>query len=65
MSFKTKLKDKLTSRKFWMGLLAAVIPFFNKTVLNEAVPTEQIIAVIGALTMYILGEAHVDRARVE
>lgn len=56
--------DKLKSRKLWMALLAAILPIIN-TEFSLGLDTSSIIAVIGAIATYILGQAHVDGKRVQ
>ncbi len=57
-----KLKEKLSSRKFWaaiVGVVSALCAAFG----CDSITTEQIIAVItaaGVLIAYILAEAYVD-----
>ena len=61
---KTKMKSKLLSRKFLMAILAAVLPIVNQE-FNLGLNTDTIIAVIGGISVYILGQAHVDKAIVQ
>ena len=54
--------QKLTSRKFFAGVIAVIIPIF--TLLNISEPTTQqvtlIVTAVGGLAAYIFGEAWVD-----
>jgi hypothetical protein len=53
------IMEKLKSRKFWLAILAAVIPVINVEFgINLDTPT--IIAVIAGISSAILGFAHVD-----
>jgi len=61
---KTKMKSKLLSRKFLMAILAAVLPIVNQE-FNLGLNTDTVIAVIGGISVYILGQAHVDKAIVQ
>lgn len=53
------IMEKLKSRKLWMALLAAVLPIIN-TEFALGLDTTTIVASIGAIITYILGQAHVD-----
>lgn len=62
---KSKWKEKLTSRKFWM----AVVGFITAILVAFAVPDvtiEKVVAVVGALSTliaYIIGEGLVDASK--
>lgn len=62
---KINWKQKLTSRKFWAavaGVVTTLMVIFN----IDAVTQEQVIALLGALSVliaYILGEGLVDYSR--
>jgi hypothetical protein len=53
------IMEKLKSRKLWMALLAAVLPIIN-TEFALGLDTNSVLAVIGVIATYILGQAHVD-----
>lgn len=55
-----KLKEKLKSRKFWMAILAAALPFINQAVAGGHVPPEQMITAGAGIVSYILGQSYVD-----
>jgi hypothetical protein len=58
------IMEKLKSRKLWMALLAAILPIIN-TEFALGLDTNSILAVIGVIATYILGQAHVDAKRAE
>jgi hypothetical protein len=54
--------NKWTSRKFLMAILAAILPIINSE-FNLGLDTNVVIAAIGGIVAFILGEAHVDAKR--
>ena len=56
--------NKLKSRKFWMAILAVVLPVINEQ-FNLGLDNSTVIAAIGGLVAFIIGEAHVDAKRKE
>jgi hypothetical protein len=56
--------NKLKSRKLWMALLAAILPIIN-TEFGLGLDTNSVLAVIGVIATYILGQAHVDGKKQE
>lgn len=56
------MKRKLTSRKFWMAVVGALLVVANEG-LDLNLPKEEIMTVAGILIAYILGEAYVDAKR--
>jgi len=62
-----KLKQKLSSRKFWTAAVAyatSILTAFNVNHMN----IEQVVAIIagiGALAVYMPAEASVDKTRIE
>lgn len=54
--------SKWTSRKFLMAILAAVLPIINEQ-FGLGLDTNVVIAAIGGIVAFILGEAHVDAKR--
>lgn len=66
MDLKT-LIGKLSSRKFWAMLAAvavSVMAFFNCPE-EQSVKVTSLITSFGAVVVYIVGEAEVDRARAQ
>lgn len=55
------MKRKLASRKFWMGLVAAI--FSVVALLGYDIPIDQVIVVDAIVAVYILAEAIVDAVR--
>jgi uncharacterized membrane protein (DUF441 family) len=58
------IMEKLKSRKLWMALLAAILPVIN-TEFGLGLDTNSILAVIGVIATYILGQSHVDAKKVQ
>jgi len=56
--------ERLKSRKLWMSVFAALLPIINEE-FNLGLNTETVIASVGAIVAYILGQAHVDAKRTE
>lgn len=56
--------EKFTSRKFWLAILAAVIPVLNKE-LGINLPTEVILGIFAVILAYIFGESMVDKERAK
>ncbi|MDB5055051.1 MAG: hypothetical protein JWM44_3101 [Bacilli bacterium] len=54
-----KIMEKLKSRKFWMAILAVIIPVIN-TQFGINLDTPTIISVVAAIVGYIASQAHVD-----
>lgn len=50
---------KLTSRKFWMAVVAASLVVFNDG-LGLNLPKEEFMTVAGVVIAYILGESYID-----
>lgn len=57
------LWQKLRSRKFWLAILAAILPVVNQE-LGINLPSEVILGIFGVLLAYIFGESLVDRERI-
>lgn len=55
-------KQKLTSRKFWMAVVGAVLMVANEG-LGLNIPSDVIIPFAALIISYILGEGAVDVAR--
>jgi len=55
------MKKKLTSRKFWMGLIGALAPLIN-AIAGRPLLSDDIIAAIAVIIAYILAEAGADIA---
>lgn len=55
-------KQKLTSRKFWMAVVSALL-MVAKDGLGLELPSETIIALAAVAISYILGESYVDAHR--
>lgn len=51
--------DKLKSRKLWMAIFGALLPIINEE-FNLGLNTDTVIASVGAIIAYIIGQAHVD-----
>ena len=64
---KTKLKEKLSSRKFWCAVGAVVIAVAGVFGFEEATAAQAIMiaSAVGALIAYILGESYVDGKKYE
>jgi hypothetical protein len=58
-----KNMDKLKSRKLWMGIFGALLPIINEE-FNLGLNTDTVIASVGAIIAYIIGQAHVDSKKV-
>lgn len=56
-------KRKLLSRKFWLAIIAAVLPVLNETFAWE-IPTEALLVVLAPVLAYIFGESYIDAKRV-
>lgn len=56
--------NRFKSRKFWVGLLAALAPVIN-VIADEPLSEKSLALIIGALVAYILGESGVDMARMK
>jgi hypothetical protein len=54
-----KYMEKLKSRKLWMAIFGALLPIINEE-FGLGLNTETIIASVGAIVVYIAGQAHVD-----
>lgn len=54
-----KIMERLKSRKLWMAIFGALLPIINEQ-FNLGLNTDTVIASVGAIIMYILGQAHVD-----
>ena len=57
-----QMKQKLMSRKLWMSLLAAIVPIVNEQI-GLGLSNDTVLAIIGALVAFVLGESHVDAKR--
>lgn len=58
-----KIMDKLKSRKLWMAIFGALLPIINEQ-FNLGLNSETVIASVGAIVVYIAGQAHVDSKKV-
>lgn len=54
---------KLTSRRFLLAILAVIIPVINQE-FGIDLNTATIIAIIGGLASFIIGESHVDAKKI-
>ncbi|RJQ10624.1 MAG: hypothetical protein C4551_02320 [Bacillota bacterium] len=57
------VKEKLTSRKFWMAVLGALLPVLNSE-FGWNLPVEAILSVAAVIIGYILVEGNIDAKRV-
>jgi hypothetical protein len=57
------LKYKMSSRKFWMAVVSAVIIICNEG-LGLDLPTETLLSFAAVVAVWIWGEAHVDGVRM-
>jgi len=55
------MPDKLKSRKFWIGVIAAI--FSMVALLGYNIPIEQVVIVDAIMAVYILAEAFADAFR--
>lgn len=55
--------SKLSSRKFWIGVIAAI--FSMVALLGYDVPIEEVVVIDAIMAIYILAEAIVDCFRKE
>ena len=51
--------EKLKSRKFWMGVVAAVLVLLNEA-FGWDVPSDTVMAFAAIVISYILGESYID-----
>ena len=58
------LKQKLTSRKFWMAIAGALIVVFNEG-LDLGIPEDTYWGLVALVLGYVFGEAVVDVARAK
>ena len=54
---------KLTSRRFLLAILAVIIPVINQE-FGLDLNTATVIAIIGGLASFIIGESHVDAKKI-
>jgi uncharacterized membrane protein len=57
------MPSKLKSRKFWMGVISAVLVLMNEA-LGWDIPAETVMSFASIVIAFILGEAYVDGKRV-
>ena len=62
MSYWSDLKDRLSSRKFWVALLGALAPLAGDAIgnLGAVDPATLVISSAGIVISYIFGQAYVD-----
>lgn len=56
-------KQKLSSRKLWMAVIAGIAGFCKA--FNPDFPDEALLTVLGAAVAYIFGETYVDGKRAQ
>jgi uncharacterized membrane protein len=62
MSYWSDLKDRLSSRKFWIAMLGALAPLAGDAIgsLGSVDPSTLVIASASIVISYIFGQAYVD-----
>ena len=62
MSYWSDLKDRLSSRKFWVAMLGALAPLAGDAIgnLGAVDPATLVISSAGIVISYIFGQAYVD-----
>lgn len=58
------MKQKLTSRKFWMAVVTGVLVVLNDG-LDLGIDTETVLAFAGIMATFIIGESAIDAKRVQ
>lgn len=51
--------EKITSRKFWMALVSALLVLLNDG-FDMNIPSDTILQFVGVIIAYILGQSYVD-----
>lgn len=62
MSYWSDLKDRLSSRKFWLALLGALAPLAGDAIgsLGSVDPATLVVSSASIVISYIFGQAYVD-----
>ena len=57
--------DKLKSRKFWMSLVGACLPFVASALTGEIPMNEAVMESVAVIMAYIFGQGYVDGKELE
>ena len=62
MSYWSDLKDRLSSRKFWLALLGALAPIAGDAIgsLGTVDPATLVLSSAGIVISYIFGQSYID-----
>ena len=59
------MPEKLKSRKFWLALLAALLPVLSSYLSEDVVLGDAVQLSVGVVVAYIFGQGYVDGKAVE